>query len=85
MVEIKNSYCVNSRYDRQKICAIISNTNNITSRTSGNMSAEWFGHNVAKPIPFLESMAESVGIDYYGDYRSLIKYGTKALEILRWV
>ncbi len=38
---------VQSRYERLLICTIIARTENLTNRSPANLSAEWFGHNVA--------------------------------------
>ena len=83
IVEIAESHKVNSRYDRQKISAIIENTS-VTDREFDNISAEWLAHNLATPIPSLYQQAHSVGIDYDSDPRWYVVFPTKVLEILGW-
>ena len=84
MVEISNSYKVNSRYDRQKICTIISNTEEVTAREYDNMSSEWLLHNIMYPIPFLQEKAISAGLDYHGDYRPIVSLMSTTFEFLGW-
>ncbi len=76
-VMITDSHLVTSRYDRQKICEIISRTG-VTKRDCGNMSAEWFGHNIVYDLHFIDSgkreQARTVNIDHLKDPRT--KYQT---------
>ena len=43
---ITDSYLVTSRYDRQYVSELLTRTG-LTQREYDNLSAEWFGHNVA--------------------------------------
>ena len=76
-VKIKNSYKINSRYDRQKICMIITRSG-VTDREYDNLSAEWFGHNVLSFIP----NAKDVDLDYVKDPRNEVRFITNFLEML---
>ena len=86
---ISNSYRVTSRYDRQKISAIISRTKTksgdpLTDREYDNMSAEWLAHNICYAFHIKRSSTQHVDIDYAEDEHSYVRRGTKILEIFGW-
>lgn len=83
-VEIKNSAKVNSRYDRQKISTIITRTEELTERSCGNLSAEWFFHNVAYDMHIKRSSAISADLEYTKDKRKIVSVPTGLLEIFGW-
>ncbi len=83
MVEISNSYHINSRYDRQKVSTIIEKTD-VTDREYDNISSEWLLHNLATPVSPLYESAHSAGLDYTRDSRWYIVALTKTLEVLGW-
>ena len=80
---ISNSYLVKSRYDRQKICEILSRTEK-TEREYDNMSAEWLGHNICYTLHIKRDSTRDVDLDYIKDSRWYVRAGAKALEILGW-
>ena len=80
---ISYSYLVTSRYDRQKVCKILSRTEKI-NREYDNMSAEWLGHNICYFFRINRESTSDVNIDYVNDPRNEVIFATKVLEILGW-
>ena len=73
-----------SRYDRQKICTIISRTDNITQRQYDDLSSEWVFHNVMYAFKIREDSAEDTFLDYNRDPRFLVRAVTDILELFGW-
>ena len=81
-IKIENSYKIKDRYDRQFICEILARSD-LTNRSSGNLSAEWLGHNVIYFFTKGDNVKD-VDLDREKDDDSWINYATKILEILGW-
>ena len=88
VAKIENSYLVNNRYDRIRVSAIISRTENITNRSAFDLSAEWSAHNVAYQItglfPGWKESARTVDLNYVRDDRWYVQLATKAFYVLGW-
>ena len=83
-IKITNSYKVR-RYDRQKICKIITRTEEIdVNREFDNMSSEWLFHNITYDLHIRRGSTQDVDIEYLGDDRPVVYVPTKVLEILGW-
>lgn len=83
-VKISNSYLVSSKYDRQKVCAIIARTDNCTERTVGDMAAEWNAHNKMYYCPWWKEKCQDVNLDYDSDSRWTVNFATGVFEFLGW-
>lgn len=84
--EISNSYLVDSKYDRQYVSTIISNTG-VTSRSYDDISAEWNYHNVMYNIQIkpIKDPARSAFLDYGRDDRFfLVVLPYECFELLGW-
>ena len=89
-VSIKDSYNITSRYERQKICMILSRTESCKAREYDNLSAEWYGHNamyyarlkLGSVIPWDLQKTGTVNLDYIGDDDIGFVVLTKFLEVL---
>ena len=82
--EITNSYKVNSRYDRQKICTIIGKTG-VTTRQYDDMAAECLLHNVSTWCTVTRKKGEHAAIDYGKDGRWAVRAATDVLELFGWL
>ena len=82
-IVITNSYLITDKYDRQYISSVIARTEGVT-RSAGNLSAEWFGHNVMYIFPSTRNSTKDVNLDKVGDERDWVRFGTKLLEVLGW-
>ena len=83
-VEITNSIKVRSRYDRQKISAIITRTDTLTSREYDDISAEWLFHNIAYDLHIKRDSAISANLDYTSDSRWYVSVATDLFEFFGW-
>ena len=89
-VSIKDSYSITSRYERQKICMILSRTEGCKAREYDNLSAEWYGHNIVyyarlnlgSVIPWDLQKTGTVNLDYVRDDDLEFVIMTKVLEVL---
>ena len=83
-VDIKDSYLVDSRYDRQKVSTIIHNTG-LTQRSTISLAAEWKFHNVAYDLNIMRASAKDANLDYVSDPRWYVNTVTDFLATLKWI
>lgn len=79
---ITDGYLVASRYDRLRICSILSRCG-VTARRPENLAAEWLIHNLAYKLNFKRGSAVDVALDYGKDARWQVNAVTRLLELLR--
>lgn len=77
--EIINSYKVNSRFDRYRICEIIVRTG-LTGRDCENLAAEWMLHNAAWKAHVGRAGAKDVSLDYKRDPRAPVHLATELFD-----
>ena len=82
--EITESYKVKSRYDRQKISAIIGKTE-VTTRQHDDIAAEWVFHNISTWFSATFEKGKDAAIDYGKDRRWVVRAGTDILEFFGWL
>ena len=79
--EIMESYKVDSRSDRYRICEIIVRTG-LTVRDCENLAAEWMVHNAAWEMHVGRSGAKDVSLDYRRDPRAVVHLATEVFDAL---
>lgn len=80
-LKIRASWRVYRRVDRLSVCSLLAACG-LTKRAATNLSSEWLLHNAAYRLHVLRSSSKDVDLDYSRDAHWLVRFCTKALELM---
>ena len=80
-VHIKNSFRIRSKELRAEVCAVLERIEGVERRAS-SFCAEWAGHNAVFRVIRSRPEIGDADLEFSGDPRAVIRFLTRALELL---